>query len=130
MKESKNTAASTNKEFVDSMESFKLMLDKIDLKDSGKFGNQIIAQAAGLAMLNLVQQQQQQYILQNTITAVAAKSMLESDPAEAVKMMNDVIKNNDFMETFKGIQSLVEEISKSINDLTENTDKVKNKSTI
>ena len=42
-------------------------------------------------------------MLQNTVTTVAAKAMLESSPLEAVKLMEEVVKNNNAASSIKEI---------------------------
>ena len=72
--------------------------------------NQIAAQAVGLAMVNIVNQQQQLHTLQNAVTTSAAKAMLTSNPQEAVQMMNEVVKENNITNSLKELKELMVEL--------------------
>ena len=87
----------------------------------------IMAQSAGLAMLNAVNQQQQMYILQNAVTTAAAKSALNSSPEDAIKIVNDAIKNSNVLETFSGLKSFMDDLTKTYNDLKNKTTAKKEK---
>ncbi|WP_298879083.1 hypothetical protein [uncultured Polaribacter sp.] len=82
------------------------------LKDSSfsldSISNQITTQAASIAMMNIVQQQQQLHTLQNAVTAAAAKAMLNSSPQEAIQLMNDVIKENNVTNSLKDLKELID----------------------
>lgn len=84
------------------------------LKDSSfsleSISGQITAQAASIAMMNIVQQQQQLHTLQNAVTAAAAKAMLNSSPQEAIQLMNDVIKENNVTNSLKDLKELMYEL--------------------
>ncbi len=87
------------------------------LKDSDfsldSVSNQLALQALGLAMINIVNQQQQLYTLQNAVTASAAKSMLASSPQEAVQMMNDIVKENNLTNSLKDLKELINQLKSS-----------------
>jgi hypothetical protein len=87
------------------------------LKDSSfsldSISDQLATQAAGIAMLNIVNQQQQLYTLQNAVTTVAAKSMLNSNPQEAIQMMNEVVKDNNLTNSLKELKELMNELNNS-----------------
>ncbi len=82
------------------------------LKDSNfsldSISGQVTAQAASIAMMNIVQQQQQLYTLQNAVTVAAAKAMLNSSPQEAIQLMNDVIKENNVTNSLKDLKELID----------------------
>ena len=86
-------------------------------RDVGLIAYQIMAQSAGLAMLNAVNQQQQMYILQNAVTTAAAKAALESNPEEAVKIINDAMKQSDILETFNGLKNFMDDLTNTYNDV-------------
>lgn len=75
--------------------------------------DQLVTQAAGVAMLNIVNQQQQLYTLQNAVTTVVAKSMLKSNPQEAIQMMNEVVKENNLTNSLKELKELMNELNNS-----------------
>lgn len=74
---------------------------------------QIMAHAAGLAMLNAVNQQQQMYILQNAATAATAKAALDKNPEEAIKIINASLNNNTMLETFNGLKNFIDDLNKT-----------------
>jgi hypothetical protein len=101
--------SSVNSQVIDSIKEINNLL-----KEGGTnldaISNQILTQATGMAMLNVVNQQQQLFMLQNTVTTVAAKAMLESSPLEAVKLMDDVVKNSNAATSIKELQELINEM--------------------
>ena len=87
-------------------------------------GYQVLTQAAGMAMLNIVNQQQQLHILQNTVVTVAAKSMLESNPEEAVKLMEQTIANNNVAKSIQDLKTIIDDLNSSLTSgNTKNTSK-------
>jgi hypothetical protein len=68
---------------------------------------QMIAHAIGLAMLNAVSKQQQDYILKNAITAAAVKATLESNPEEAIKLADKMLSDQDTISTLKGLKDVM-----------------------
>lgn len=101
-----STKTSINSQIIDSIKEVNELLSEGE-KNLNTASNQVLTQAAGMAMLNMVNQQQQMYILQNTVTTVAAKAMLESNPEEAVKLMNTVIENNNITSGLKDLKDLL-----------------------
>lgn len=107
-----NQQTSVNSQLIDAIKEInKLMKDGEENLDA--ISSQILTHAAGIAMMNVVHQQQQMYVLQNTVTTVAAKAMLESNPEEAVKLMNSVIQNNDILQSLKDLKDLMSEANKA-----------------
>ena len=109
--ENQNSQKSTvNSQIIDSIKEINELLgnQQGDLKS---IANQVLTQAAGMAMLNIVNQQQQMYILQNTVTTVAVKAILESNPEEAVKLMNSVVDNNNITKDLKELKDLLSELN-------------------
>lgn len=114
---SSKTTSTVNSQVTDSIKAINgLLKDNLDA-DLSLMAYQVMTQAAGMAMLNVVNQQQQLYTLQNTVTTVAAKAMLESNPEEAVKLMNDAVKNSNVTENIKELKSLMDELTSSYNNL-------------
>ena len=105
-----SSTSSINSQIIDSIKEINNLLGDQD-KDLKTISNQVLTQAAGMAMLNVVNQQQQMYVLQNTVTTVAAKAMLESNPEEAVKMMNSVIENSNVTQSLKDLKDLMSSMS-------------------
>ena len=99
-------ATKVNSQIIDAIRQVNNFLKESDYSlDS--ISSQLAAQAAGLAMINIVNQQQQMHTLQNAVVATAAKSMLVSSPQEAVQMMNENIKetvtsNSDGLLLWRG----------------------------
>lgn len=117
--EKNQTKSAINDQIADSVSSIQELLKKHSDDNLSIMAHQVMTQATGMAMLNLVNQQQQLYTLQNTVTTVAVKSMLTSNPEEAVKLMNETVKNNNFSENYKEIKKLMDELSSSYNVVRE-----------
>ena len=111
---------SLNDQIIDSIASMQSLLHGNSGDDVSLIAYQVMAQAAGLAMLNAVNQQQQMYILQNAVTTAAAKSALESNPDEALKIINDVLKNNSVVDILNGLKNFIDELTKTYNELKKN----------
>ncbi len=114
-----NDQTTLNDQIKDSISSLQKMLNDNAGNDAAALSYQVMAQATGLAMLNVVNQQQQMFILQNAITAATAKAVLEAKPEEAVRIINDVIKNSNMLETFNGLKNFMDELTKTYHDLRE-----------
>jgi transcription elongation factor len=99
-----------NDQVVDSIKEINSLLED-GRGNLDSISSQILTQAAGMAMLNVVNQQQQMFMLQNTVTTVAAKAMLESNPLDAVKMMEEVMNNNSAASSIKELQDLVDRLT-------------------
>lgn len=101
-----------NSQVIDTIKQVNTFLKNSDYSlDS--ISNQLATQSAATAMINIVNQQQQLYTLQNTVTTVAAKAMLESSPQEAVQMMNEVVKDNNLANSLKELKELMNELNNS-----------------
>jgi hypothetical protein len=70
----------------------------------------MIAHAIGLAMLNAVSKQQQDYILKNAITAAAVKATLESNPEEALKLADKMLSDQDTISTLTGLKDVMKDM--------------------
>jgi L-lactate utilization protein LutB len=110
MPDPNNTGAeNVNEQIIDAIKQVNAFLKESDFSlDS--ISNQLAVQVAGLAMINIVNQQQQLYTLQNAVTATAAKAMLASSPQEAVQMMNEIVKENNLTNSLKDLKQLIKEI--------------------
>ena len=107
-----NSGKTVNTQIIDAIKQVNSLL-----KDSSfsldSISNQITTQASSIAMMNIVQQQQQLYTLQNAVTAAAAKAMLNSSPQEAIQLMNDVIKENNVTNSLKDLKELIDSLNSS-----------------
>ncbi len=72
---------------------------------------QLASQAISVAMQNAVAQQQQTYILQNAVTAAAAKVILEGSPEDAIRLAREVLSGNDLVPTLNGLKDLMDEVN-------------------
>lgn len=70
----------------------------------------LMAHAVGIAMLNVVAQQQQQHILQNALVTAAAKAALESRTEEAVRLAREAMTGMDVVATLRGLKDLMREL--------------------
>lgn len=96
-----------NRQVVDSIKEINNLLREGEFNLNG-VSNQLVIQAAGMAMLNIVNQQQQLYSIQNAATTVAIKEMLTSSPQEAIQLMNETIKNMKLTESIKDLKELMD----------------------
>lgn len=115
-----------NDQIADSVSALKNLLGEDAKGNISLIAYQIMVQAAGLAMLNAVNQQQQMYILQNAATTAAAKAVLNSKPEDADKVFNDAMKsfaslNSNLIETFNGLKGFMDDLIHTYNDLKEKT---------
>lgn len=109
--------SSINDQVADSVASLQKML--LENKDGNiqALSYQIMAHAAGLAMLNAVYQQQQMYILQNAVTTATAKAVLESKPEDAVKIVKEFMNENDLLKTFSGLKNFMDDLNTTYEDI-------------
>lgn len=101
--------STVNSQIIDSIKEINKILSE-EGGDVKTIANQVLAQAISMAMLNIVNQQQQMYILQNAVTTAATKAMLDSSPEEAVKLMNSVMENNSGAKDLKDLKDLLAEL--------------------
>lgn len=104
-------SSTINNQIIDAIKSINALLKDADNDSLEVIGNQVLVQAASLAMLNMVNQQQQLYILQNTATTVAVKAMLETNPEEALKIMNDTVNNNNIISSLTDFEKIIKELT-------------------
>lgn len=113
MEETSNSKV--NAQIIDAIKQVNAFLGDSDFSlDS--ISNQLTSQAVGVAMMNIVNQQQQLYTLQNAVTTAAAKSMLNSSPQEAIQLMNEVVKENNLTNSLKDLKQMIDEIKNPKNN--------------
>ena len=110
-----------NKQILDSIGAMQNIISESKDENIMAIAYQVMAHTAGLAMINAVNQQHQMYILQNAVTTAAANAALESNPEEAVKIINDSWKNNSMLETFNGLKNFIDDLTKTYKDLKTKT---------
>ena len=116
--------STVNSQITDSLKAISDLIKEQSNHDLNGMGYQVLTQAAGMAMLNIVNQQQQLHILQNTVVTVAAKSMLESNPEEAVKLMEQTIANNNVAKSIQDLKTIIDDLNSSLTSgNTKNTSK-------
>ena len=116
--------STVNSQITDSLKAISDLIKEQSNHDLNGMGYQVLTQAAGMAMLNIVNQQQQLHILQNTVVTVAAKSMLESNPEEAVKLMEQTIAHNNVAKSIQDLKTIIDDLNSSLTSgNTKNTSK-------
>jgi len=93
----------------DSIEEIQKMVFGISDEFYQSASQSMSTHAIGLAMQNAVAQQQEQYILRNSIITAAAKSILESNPKDINSFVEQLLPD-DIVETISGLQKLLDEI--------------------
>ncbi|WP_373085663.1 RebB family R body protein [Sneathiella sp.] len=73
---------------------------------------QQMAHTVGLALQNVIAQQQHSYSIHNAITIAASKQLLTTDPAAAAKASQDLITGSAIPENLAALQAVVNEIGK------------------
>lgn len=118
-------SSTVNSQITDSLKAISDLIKEQSNQDLNGMGYQVMTQAAGMAMLNIVNQQQQLHILQNTVVTVAAKAMLESNPEEAVKLMEQTIANNNVAKSIQDLKTIIDDLNSSLegNDKPKSTSK-------
>ena len=71
---------------------------------------QILTQAVGLAMHNAVAQQQHNYMLRNALVTAVAKALLETNPSEAIKLVDVAFGNDDIEGVLERLHGLMERV--------------------
>ncbi|SLN57812.1 RebB family R body protein [Oceanibacterium hippocampi] len=71
---------------------------------------QQMSHALGLALQNVISQQQHMHSITNAVTIAASKSLLASDPAQAVRIVNDFFTGNRVPEDLAALQAVVEKM--------------------
>ena len=107
--EQQSAKSSINSQILDSIKTVNEIMADQD-GDIKRIANQVLTQAISMAMLNIVNQQQQMYILQNAVTTAATKTILDSNPEEAVKLMNSVLEANTGTQDLKDLKDLLSEL--------------------
>ncbi len=73
---------------------------------------QQMAHSIGLALQNVIAQQQHSYSIHNAVTIAASKQLLTSDPAAAAKASQELIAGSAIPENIAALQAVVNEIGK------------------
>ena len=68
---------------------------------------QQMAHAVGLALQNVISQQQHMYTINNAVTIAASKQMLATDPAAAAKASQELLGNSAVPESLAALQEIV-----------------------
>jgi predicted amino acid-binding ACT domain protein len=101
--------SAVNSQIIDSIKEINKLLAE-QSGDVETIASHVLTQAISMAMLNIVNQQQQMYILQNAVTTAAAKAMLNSNPEDAVKLMNTVVESSSGAKDLKDLKDLLSEL--------------------
>jgi Killing trait len=129
-----NETDSINDQIRDSVEQINQLLQSGDSSTVRAMTYQIMAHSIALSLYNTVHQQQQMYILQNAVTTAAVQDALKSNPAEAIKLSQQVIADSDLTTTISRLKQLMDELNDSYGDFaaksgaSQNTAKSKRKS--
>lgn len=73
---------------------------------------QQMAHSIGLALQNVIAQQQHSFSIHNAITIAASKQLLLTDPAAAAQASQELISGSAIPENLAALQAVVNEIGK------------------
>lgn len=73
---------------------------------------QQMAHSIGLALQNVIAQQQHSYSIHNAVTLAASKQLLSSDPAAAAKASQALISGSSLPENLAALQKVVNDMGK------------------
>ena len=73
---------------------------------------QQMAHSIGLALQNVIAQQQHSYSIHNAVTLAASRQLLTTDPAAAAKASQDLISGSSITDNLAALQSVVSEMGK------------------
>ncbi|MFT6557282.1 MULTISPECIES: RebB family R body protein [Sneathiella] len=73
---------------------------------------QQMAHSIGLALQNVIAQQQHSYSIHNAITLAASRQLLTTDPMAAAKASQDLISGSAVTDNLAALQAVVSEMSK------------------
>ena len=74
---------------------------------------QQMAHSIGLALQNVVAQQQHSYSIHNAITLAASRQLIATDPAAAAKASQDLINSSATNENLAALQEVVSNLGKA-----------------
>ena len=74
---------------------------------------QQMAHSVGLALQNVIAQQQHSYSIHNAITLAASRQLITTDPAAAAKASQALITDSAVADNLTAIQSVVDKMGKS-----------------
>ena len=73
---------------------------------------QQMAHSIGLALQNIIAQQQHSYSIHNAITLAASRQLLTTDPAAAARASQELIADSAVTENLAALQAVVSELGK------------------
>jgi len=73
---------------------------------------QQMAHSVGLALQNVIAQQQHSYSIHNAITLAASRQLITTDPAAAAKASQALITDSAVADNLTAIQSVVDKMGK------------------
>jgi len=73
---------------------------------------QQMAHSIGLALQNVIAQQQHSYTIHNAITLAASRQLLTVDPLAAAKASQELMADSSITENLAALQSVVSEMGK------------------
>ncbi|GLQ06693.1 RebB family R body protein [Sneathiella chinensis] len=73
---------------------------------------QQMAHSIGLALQNVIAQQQHSYSIHNAITLAASRQLLTTDPAAAAKASQELVAGSAITENLSALQAVVNELGK------------------
>ncbi len=73
---------------------------------------QQMAHSIGLALQNIIAQQQHSYSIHNAITLAASRQLLTTDPAAAARASQELITDSAVTDNLAALQAVVSELGK------------------
>lgn len=74
---------------------------------------QQMAHSIGLALQNVIAQQQHSYSIHNAITLAASRQLIATDPAAAAKASQDLVNSSATNENLAALQAVVNNLGKA-----------------
>lgn len=79
---------------------------------------QLMVHTIGLSLYNAVHQQQQLYMLKNAVTTAAVRKALESDPSEAIKLIEQAAADGALTDTIAKLKAMMDDLNATYADVT------------
>jgi Killing trait len=73
---------------------------------------QQLAHSLGLALQNVIAQQQHSYSIHNAVTLAASRQLLTTDPAAAAKASQELIAGSSITDNLAALQTVVNDMGK------------------
>lgn len=108
-----------NDQIRDAVAQIQAMLAASRSETSLAVSQQLMVNAAALAMLNAVAQQQHAYVVRNAVTAAAARALLESDPEKAVELARELLDDERIGDPLAEVGKLMRELVAAARTATE-----------